>query len=62
MFTIIFKAIFNVMVLVIGALAIVAIDVKMEKKRENSFIGWIQVTDENGNGTREWIPADNQAR
>ena len=62
MFTIIFKAIFNVMVLVIGALAIVAIDVKMEKKRENSFIGWIQVIDENGNGTREWIPANNQER
>lgn len=32
MFMIIFKAIFNVMVLVIGALAIVAIDVKTEKK------------------------------
>lgn len=62
MFTIIFKVIFNVMVLVIGALAIVAIDVKMEKNRENSFIGWIQVTDENGNGTHEWIPADNQVR
>ena len=59
---IIFKAIFNVMVLVIGALAIVAIDAKMEKNRENSFIGWIQVTDENGNSTNEWIPADNQVR
>lgn len=62
MFMIIFKAIFNVMVLVIGALAIVAIDVKTEKKHENSFIGWIQVTDENGNSTREWIPDNNQAR
>ena len=58
MFTIMFK----VMVLVIGALAIVAIDSKKEEKRERSFIGWIQVTDENGNGTREWIPANNQAR
>ena len=57
-----FMIMFKVMVLVIGALAIVAIDSKKEEKRENSFIGWIQVTDENGNGTREWIPANNQAR
>ena len=53
---------FKVMVLVIGALAIVLIDSKKEEKRERSFIGWIQVTDENGNGTREWIPANNQER
>lgn len=57
-----FMIMFKVMVLVIGALAIVLIDSKKEEKRERSFIGWIQVTDENGNGTREWIPADNQAR
>ena len=57
-----FMTMFKVMVLVIGALAIVLIDSKKEEKRERSFIGWIQVTDENGNGTREWIPADNQAR
>lgn len=57
-----FMIIFKVMVLVIGALAIVLIDSKKEEKRERSFIGWIQVTDENGNGTREWIPANNQAR
>lgn len=57
-----FMIMFKVMVLVIGALAIVAIDSKKEEKRERSFIGWIQVTDENGNGTREWIPANNQAR
>lgn len=57
-----FMIMFKVMVLVIGALAIVLIDSKKEEKRERSFIGWIQVTDENGNGTREWIPANNQAR
>ena len=57
-----FMIMFKVMVLVIGALAIVLIDSKKEEKRERSFIGWIQVTDENGNGTHEWIPADNQAR
>ena len=57
-----FMIMFKVMVLVIGALAIVAIDSKKEEKRERSFIGWIQVTDENGNGTREWIHANNQAR
>ena len=57
-----FMIMFKVMVLVIGALAIVLIDSKKEEKRERSFIGWIQVTDENGNGTREWIPASNQAR
>lgn len=53
---------FKLMVLVIGALAIVLIDSKKEEKRERSFIGWIQITDENGNGTREWIPANNQER
>lgn len=57
-----FMIMFKLMVLVIGALAIVLIDSKKEEKRERSFIGWIQVTDENGNGTREWIPANNQAR
>ena len=57
-----FIIMFKIMVLVIGALAIVLIDSKKEEKRERSFIGWIQVTDENGNGTREWIPANNQAR
>ena len=57
-----FMIMFKVMVLVIGALAIVLIDSKKEEKRERSFIGWIQVTDENGNGTREWIPANNQER
>ena len=57
-----FMIMFKVMVLVIGALTIVLIDSKKEEKRERSFIGWIQVTDENGNGTREWIPANNQAR
>lgn len=57
-----FMIMFKIMVLVIGALAIVLIDSKKEEKRERSFIGWIQVTDENGNGTREWIPANNQAR
>ena len=57
-----FMIMFKVMVLVIGALAIVLIDSKKEEKRERSFIGWIQVTDENGNGTREWIPANNQSR
>ena len=57
-----FMTMFKVMVLVIGALAIVLIDSKKEEKRERSFIGWIQVTDENGNGTREWIPANNQER
>ena len=57
-----FTTMFKVMVLVIGALAIVLIDSKKEEKRERSFIGWIQVTDENGNGTREWIPANNQER
>ena len=53
---------FKLMVVVIGALAIVLIDSEKEEKRERSFIGWIQVTDENGNGTREWIPANDQAR
>lgn len=57
-----FMIMFKIMVLVIGALAIVLIDSKKEEKRERSFIGWIQVTDENGNGTREWIPANDQAR
>lgn len=57
-----FMIMFKLMVLVIGALAIVLIDSKKEEKRERSFIGWIQITDENGNGTREWIPANNQAR
>ena len=57
-----FMNMFKVMVLVIGALAIVLIDSKKEEKRERSFTGWTQVTDENGNGTREWIPANNQAR
>lgn len=57
-----FMIMFKLMVLVIGALAIVLIDSKKEEKRERSFIGWIQVTDENGNGTREWIPANDQAR
>ena len=57
-----FMIMFKVMVLVIGALAIVLIDSKKEEIRERSFIGWIQVTDENGNGTREWIPANNQER
>lgn len=57
-----FMIMFKLMVLVIGALAIVLIDSKKEEKRERSFIGWVQVTDENGNGTREWIPANNQAR
>lgn len=57
-----FMIMFKLMVLVIGALAIVLIDSKKEEKRERSFIGWIQVTDENGNGTREWIPANNQER
>ena len=57
-----FMIMFKIMVLVIGALAIVLIDSKKEEKRERSFIGWIQVTDENGNATREWIPANNQAR
>ena len=57
-----FMIMFKVMVLVIGALAIVLIDSKKEEKRERSFIGWIQITDENGNGTREWIPANNQER
>lgn len=57
-----FMIMFKLMVLVIGALAIVLIDSKKEEKRERLFIGWIQVTDENGNGTREWIPANDQAR
>lgn len=57
-----FMIMFKLMVLVIGALTIVLIDSKKEEKRERSFIGWIQVTDENGNGTREWIPANNQER
>lgn len=57
-----FMIMFKLMVLVIGALAIALIDSKKEEKRERSFIGWVQVTDENGNGTREWIPANNQAR
>ena len=57
-----FMIMFKLMVLVIGALAIVLIDSKKEEKRERSFNGWIQVTDENGNGTREWIPANNEAR
>ena len=57
-----FMIMFKLMVLVIGALAIVLINSKKEEKRERSFIGWIQVTDENGNGTREWIPANNQER
>ena len=57
-----FMVMFKLMALVIGALAIVLIDSKKEEKRERSFIGWVQVTDENGNGTREWIPANNQAR
>ena len=53
---------FKIMVLVMGALAVLVMDIRKDTRRENSFIGWTQVIDKSGKPTCVWEPEENSTR
>ena len=53
---------FKIMVLVMGALAVLVMDIRKDARRENSFIGWTQVIDKAGKPTCVWEPEENSTR
>ena len=53
---------FKIMVLVMGALAVLVMDIRKDARREKSFIGWTQVIDKTGKPTCVWEPEENSTR